>query len=419
LTEAQEADIQETLEVAAARFKEGDFQKAAQLIGLASDLDPSLEPPGVMMAKWAALAGKTGVARRLLDRAVIAHPGDPEPFFLLADMARMEGRRTEAMLLLGRGQELLEQFEGNAQRKTKIAKSMWTNLAEFAETQDKFDSALACLKKLEALAPESAEAHRRIGGLYFRRGEKGDVEVAREAFAKAFELDPQQLPPSAHLAKLHLQAGQVAEAAALLEEALAAHPEHLAALVLAANFYLGKGDVDKAKQCADSLAKIQPDSAAIQKLQGTLAFYRNELELAETEFRKALEKSPRHTEVTNLLAMVLLKQGAEEKIDEALDLAEANLRRASSQTTAATLAWALCRAGNTESAYRLLDQLLNRGNLDPNAAYFAAAIMEHKGNRKRAATLLEATLRSGIPFLMRADARQLLETVTAETTAAK
>ncbi len=404
--------------MAAARFKEGNLPKAAQLIGLASDLDASLEPPGVMMAKWAALAGDMQASRQLLDKAVLAHPDDPEPYFLLADLARMEARRTEAMLLLGRGQELLEQFDGSPERKAKIEKSMWMNMAHFAEMQNKFDSALSCLEELEALAPSSAEPQRLIGGLYLRRGAAGDEKLALDAFEKAFQRDPEQLPPSAYLAQLYLRKGDVAKAEALLEEALQAHPEHFGTLALAANYHLGQGNLEKARGYADSLARLKPDSGAIHYLLGTLAFYRNDLGLAESEFRKALEKSPREPDLVNALAITLLEQKGDEKVAEALALAEANLRRASSQVTAATLAWALYRAGRFESCYRLVDQLLSRESLDSNGAYFAASILVHQGKPEEAAKLLEAALRSKAPFFKRADAEKLLASLGANMTTA-
>jgi tetratricopeptide (TPR) repeat protein len=421
LTPEQKADIEKTLEKALAFFKEGNVPKAAQLIGLASDLDPSIEPPGIMMAKWAALGGNMPVARQLLDTAVVAHPEDPEPFILLADIARMEGRRTEAMLLLGRGQELLEKYSANAERKAKIAKSMWSNLAYFAETQNNIESALACLKKLEALDPSSAETQLRIGNLYFKRGKAGDEKLAVKTFEKAFKLDPQQFPPPAYLAQIYLRNGDAAKAVTLLDEALKAYPKHVGVLAFAANYYLSKGDVGKAKQYADSLEQLEPDSAAVHSLQGTLALYRKDAGSAEAEFRKALEKSPGDSEVVNSLALALLEQEGDEKVKEGLALAEANIRRNSSQVTATTLAWALYRAGNFESCYRLLDQILSRQQLSSDGAYFVASILVHKGNAKDAAKLLKATLQSEIPFFKRADAEELLKSLTADagTTGAK
>ena len=120
LADAQKADVETTLKTAQECFAAGDVQRAAHLVGLAANIDPSIAPALTTLAKWAAALGRVDVARKLLDDAVDSHPNDPEALFLLADIARMEGRRTEATMLLARGQEVLEAFKDSPIRKRAI-----------------------------------------------------------------------------------------------------------------------------------------------------------------------------------------------------------------------------------------------------------------------------------------------------------
>ena len=408
LTAEQQADIEKTLKTAQECFAAGDLQRAAHLVDLASKIDPGISPAMTTLAKWSAALGRADIARRLLDDAVDKHPNDPEALFLLADIARTEGRRTEAAMLLARGQELLEVFNDSPVRKQVIEKSMWSNLANLYEMRGDFDRALSCLNRLVALEGTSGSTHLHLGLVYFKRNKEGDEASGMKAFEKAFELDPTQMPPKALRAQIAMQRGEGDKAMKLLEEALAEHPEHASLLSFVATTQLSEGRFEEAKKTAELLRRKFPDSPDIMKLQGTLAMSLRNLDEAESNFRNVLEKRW-DAEVVIWLVMILLEKDREANLAEAATMAEANLRRQPSQEGAILLAWTFFLRGETSTAERLLDQVLAGEKLSSNGAYFAAAMLADQGKTELAAGIIKAVVESKAPFFQREAAEKLLK----------
>ena len=413
LTEAQKEDIQNTLTKAKERFDAGDIAKAAQLIGLASDLDTSLEPPGTMMAKWAAMSGNPQQVRAMLDNAVIAHPDDPEAYILLADIASMDKRRTEATLLLARGQEVLEKYNKNRSRKLKIEKAMWSNLAGIYEMNMNYDSAIACLEKLEKLETANddiAQILKRNGLIRMIRDKAGDKDESQRLFQKSFQLQPKQLPPEAIIAQNELRKGDPdLKAESMFKQAVDKYPDNSELAGYMANYYLEKGQFDDSKKFLDQLTVQNPNSAELAKVQGLIAMQTGKISDAETNFRKALSTQPNDAFLRNAFVFVLLEQSDNKaKLDEATKLAEENLIKFPSQDGAMNLAWAFHLTGKNDPAERLLTQVLSRGQLGSNAAVYAASMLIDKGNKDAAKELLKTVLETKAPFIKRADAEKLL-----------
>ena len=81
------------------RFINGDLAGAREYLEVAKNKYPKLPPTDLTLAKMQVIVRNGQAARAFLEKVVMEHPGDPEAYLLLADLAFVEGRITEAHAL--------------------------------------------------------------------------------------------------------------------------------------------------------------------------------------------------------------------------------------------------------------------------------------------------------------------------------
>ena len=197
-------------------------------------------------------------ARLLLEQTVTEHPDDPEAYLLLADLAFVEGRTTEAHALFDKANALTQKFTENEKRKQNFQIRVLAGLAAVHERRLQWNEAdgAAC-RSGSTIDPDSAVAHQRLGATLFRL--KKPTEALAE-FKKARELDA-DVEPSADLARPALHAGQatLAEARKAFEQAYAAEPDNEATARAYAEWLIQQNDLDKAQAVAAAMRKKAPD----------------------------------------------------------------------------------------------------------------------------------------------------------------
>jgi Flp pilus assembly protein TadD len=95
---------------------------------------------------------------------------------------------------------------------------LYQRLARLRVNQADFDAAIAAYAARVSINPNSAEAHRSLGEIYYLQGR--DEEALAE-FHAAVWLDPNDARALAALGKVHLRAGRYAEALPVLRRAVA------------------------------------------------------------------------------------------------------------------------------------------------------------------------------------------------------
>jgi Flp pilus assembly protein TadD len=119
------------------------------------------------------------------------------------------------------------------------------------------------LRKAIATAPNDAGVHYTLG-LTLVRLKHGDEALAE--FRRAAELSS-DLPRFAYVYAIALHsAGRGKEAAGILKNALAQHPNDSALLSAAINFAREAGDIPTALQYAEQLARLLPDDRNLARL---------------------------------------------------------------------------------------------------------------------------------------------------------
>jgi tetratricopeptide (TPR) repeat protein len=395
------------VEAAIKRFINSDLAGAREYLEVAKKKYPKLPPTDLTLAKMQVIVRNGQAARAFLEKAVTENPGDPEAYLLLADLAFVEGRVTEAHALFEKAQALTAKFTENEKRKHNFDIRVLAGLAAINERRLQWPEANALLLKWVAIDPDSAVAHQRLGSTLYRL--QKPTEALAE-FKKARELDFTSNHPQVWLGQLYTTDNKVAEARKAFEEAYAAEPTLEATARAYAEWLIQQSDLDKAQAVAAAMRKKAPDSVTAILLDGVVAKMRGQNDAAEEALTKVLTLDPNNSIATNLLALILSESKDPAKLERALGYADRNAKLYSTSTqTNITLAWVLYQMGRLQEA----NQILSQGIQNPSAdgAYLIARIMEAQNQPEKAAGLLKAVLDqagTGV-FLYRRDAEALLK----------
>src|SRR6202795_2077041 len=230
-----------------------------------------------------------------------------------------------------------------------------------ADKQRQFDVAIAEFQKVTELDPTFEDGFISLGQAYM---EKRDFASAIAPLKHALEVNPDSTPAHQllayallvqgyaaeaipHLARAQdrtalgiaqIQIGQLPEAVANLQAALAAHPNDPDIL-----YYLGRASGLLSKQSIDTLLAAYPDSPRAHQAMGENYFVLRQMPDAEKEYREALRLRPDvpevHLELGEVYAGAFQWPKAEEEFR-----AQAKLQ-----------------PGNAEAAYRIGAALLEQG----------------------------------------------------------
>jgi tetratricopeptide (TPR) repeat protein len=230
-----------------------------------------------------------------------------------------------------------------------------------ADKQQQFDVAIAEFRKVTELEPTFTDGFVSLGQAYM---EKHDFASAVTSLKRALEVDPGLAPAHQllgyallaqgyaaqaipHLQRVNdktglgiaqIQTGQLPEAVANLQAALAERPNDQDLL-----YYLGRASGLLSKQSIDTLLAAYPDSARAHQALAENYFVLRQMPEAEKEFREALRERPDIPELHLELGEVYAGAFQWAK-------AEAEFR---TQTK--------LHPGNAEAAYRLGTALLEQG----------------------------------------------------------
>jgi len=230
-----------------------------------------------------------------------------------------------------------------------------------ADKQQQFDVAITEFRKVTQLEPTFADGFVSLGQTYM---EKHDFASAVTPLKRALEVDPDLAPAHQllgyallaqgyaaqaipHLQKVQdktglgiaqIQTGQLPEAVANLQAALAERPNDQDLL-----YYLGRASGLLSKQSIDTLLAAYPDSARAHQALAENYFVLRQMPEAEKEYREALRLRPDtpelHLELGEVYAGAFQWTKAEEEFRVQAKL----------------------QPGNAEAAYRLGTALLEQG----------------------------------------------------------
>lgn len=405
-----DADQDAEINNAIGRFRDRDIDGCRALLERARSANPKLPPPGVMMAMLWLGVNQLGPARAELESTSVTFPADPEPYLMLGDLAFQERRLTEAAVLFERAAQLTGAFTENGKRKRDFQIRSAAGNAAVAEARRQWESAKKLLATWLELEPDNASAHQRMGIVEFRLG---DRSAALARLREARKLDEKAAHPELAMARLLDDAKESDAARQLVEAALAASPADVSVQFAAAQWYLGRNELEAATRAADKALEIEADNLEAKLVRGAVARAARDYAAAETFFNAAHVQSPGNFAASNSLALMLVESSDEAARRRALEMAEVNAamhRDGSPNQVGAltTLAWVFYKLGRREDAEKILEQISRNNALTSDGALYVATILADRGERDRARAILEEVLANESMFATRAEAIDLL-----------
>lgn len=250
--------------------------------------------------------------------------------------------------------------------------------------------------------PEVAERAVRIA-LFAR-----DYDKARIAVRRWVELAPYNIDAHRTLAVLDLRSGDLAGAAAQLEEVLGLSEgdDMEQAYLLLARMLAREEDSDAALRVMELVVENHPDDPAAPYALAQLALQFDELATALASIDRALALRPDWPEASLTRARVLVRQG---EVERAIaDMARVVEAREDSRDLRMGYARLLVEAGRYEEALRQFDLLLERAPDDADLLYTASLLTLENKDYDSAEGYLKRLLETGERT---SDARYLLGAV--------
>ncbi|QPF94625.1 tetratricopeptide repeat protein [Bradyrhizobium commune] len=150
---------------------------------------------------------------------------------------------------------------------------------------------------------------------------QGHLEDARQHYAKALILKPEDAGLWNHLGNLLWQLAHRDEAVLHFQQALKLHPQYWEAAQNCGMLLLELGRHAEALKCLDIAAELNPNSAALYQMRGVCCAEVNRLEEAEADYERSIALDPGLAETHNNLGLLHWKWGRLEQAFACFDRA--------------------------------------------------------------------------------------------------
>lgn len=386
------------------------FQEAYSKVAAQTDTLPAID---VFLGKLYSAYNQVGEALSILERYTNQNSEDPEAFVTLGSIAVRSGRVVDAWLQLLYAQRLIDRDKLPAGRMPYVHPVLTELRASVAERRRQWSEAEQLFRKLQELKPETALPLWRAGRIKVMAGEvQAGYEVLRQAHEKDDSLPhpalvvAQTLNDSSDWLTDPKSAARVEnwfkKAVSESENNKAAWASYFKWLILA----------DRPAEVAhryDQLPESLRAEREIGLVRSLAARYLNDLQLAENILSSLHQFNTNDLDVADQLALVLVESTDEAKRARALQLAERNARQAPQvEQLMATAAWVQFRLGSIDVAEQVLSQLVARGNLSPQTAYYVAEVMEKSGRIEESQRLFRLAVDAPGVFPQRSMVKQRL-----------
>lgn len=408
-------------------YVSGDWRQTREILEELSRDNPQFPAPGLLMAWLHLTYGDREQFQRCCAEVIEQLPKDPQVWYVLAESALADGRWIEASLLLERGDSILAALSdsGEFPERTRALKTDSLFLAaRLAEAEGKFVSAEEKYRLLRERDPENDSYCLRLGSVLL---EEEKIDEAVKLFDTAKELNRRNLPGWLLAADLLHRQGKGEKARGLVDGALSDETlgnleitdedsEGVSVLSDLVRLLLKWNRLDEAERW---IAKIPPTLSVRRTLTGRLALFREDYPRAEMEFRQARLAGRDDFETLNGYILALAERD-DARLRQACRLAEEQVKKYPRlDEAAATLGWTEFLLGETETAWKRFEPILDSGSFTPTDAYYMAEIALERGDESLCGTLLDLALGQGDYFPKYQAAVRLRDTLRGFETASE
>jgi tetratricopeptide (TPR) repeat protein len=398
------------LEEAVGYFQRGEFGRCLESLKAARLANPELSPPQVMLAEFHLRANQVAPARAALEQAAALEPGCAQIYLLLGRLALVEGRVTEAAVLLEKVLGLAAATDDPEVKRKSLQAEASAGLAIVAERRGDWPTAAARLTTWIESNPKDGQARVRLAHVLFLQAKRDKV---LEELKRAAQDDPELDPAAILMARFYRDAGDSKKAGEWVEYAIKTAPRDPRAQLGAALHYLENDEVERARSHAEAAAKLDPSSARIKEVRGLIAWHRKDYPEAERLFQEIVVEAPGNVGAICMWALALAEQPSAAKHSRALQLAESLARIDSSSGLVLTvLGWVYHKNDRSDDAERALRAALQSGTASPEAPYYLARVLSDRGRKDDVGPLLKLSLDAPGRFAFRGEAREWLARVS-------
>src|SRR5688572_2096905 len=192
--------------------------------------------------------------------------------------------------------------------------------------KDQYREAAVEYRRAVQLDPQSGEARYKLADSLLRTN---NAAAGFRELVRAADLLPNDADLQVKVGTVLLSGGRFEDAKARAEKALAAQPQHVAALILRGNALVGLRDFDAGLTDMERAISAAPGRAMTYASLGALQYRRGEQEQAEAAFKKAVELEPKSIAARLTYAQYLMiakrTDEAETELKAALALEPDNL----------------------------------------------------------------------------------------------
>jgi Flp pilus assembly protein TadD len=398
------------LEVATARVREGKIDEAMGIIKEKAAKHPEWPPPRLILARLLFNVNQAAAGRQALEQAAMEAPDDPDVYLNLGGIALGDGRISDARLNLEHVLSLIGSGRLNAEKAKTVRREALVGLTSVAEARADWKMAQERLSAWLLLEPKNGHARQRLARALFQVGKTDDAFAAS---TQAVKDEPTLEPAGVFMALLESQKGDLKKAEDWFEFARKAEPRSARVRLSHGAWLLDHGRTAEARTKVDEALKLNPGLKEAQRIQALVAWHSRDLAKAEAILDPLHRDAPADSVVANLLALALIEQDDATKQSRGLQLAEVNaMQFPRSPEVAATLGWALYRAGRLDQSEQKLRAAVTGGRTTADIAYFFARLLADKGQTEDARKLLQSALGLTGAFAHRDDATALLKKLT-------
>lgn len=270
---------QEYFQKALSKVRAGDKKEAEKMLRKLLKAFPTND--AVLNVLGAVLLDKKPIeSSQLLKQAVKSNPINIDAWINLSSALKRRGQLNEALETIQKARDINPDRADIAYNTANI----YLALGRYQDAEKAFSEAIE-------KDPNMTIAHFNLGNLFY---EKRQIKKARAAFEKALEINPDFVPALINVGNLTADEGLFAEAEPYYLRVLELDPDHPSAHSLLGRLNLDLDRANKAKEILlEGIEKDIKDAKAYVLL-GNIAKDDNDIDLAESYYRDALQIDPKN-----------------------------------------------------------------------------------------------------------------------------
>ena len=301
--------------------------------------------------------GQFDVARRFYEHAAQQAPHEPTFHKSLADALRSAGNSEAA--------------EASEARYRRTLAERYLRQAHWFIEQQQLQRALEPLK--QALETDGTFIPALKDYAYVQM-QLGELSVAQQTYQRVLTVEPTSRQALLHLGMIEAKLGNVRNAAAHYLTLIKHNPDFMDTYVQLANLHESSGDFAAAEQALTMGIQHEPTWAPGYLWRGKIYQKQRASDLAETDFRRAIQLAPDVPFPKEALAALLATENR--KLAEALTLAETVVKSDNRPVHRATLAYVYYRLNRIPDAQREIEVAFTQAPKHPYVLKIRSQILK-------------------------------------------